>query len=318
MAGTLLVAATGGHLEQLFRISRRLTPRIEEFEWVTHHDQQSTSLLAGHRVHTIPYIPPRGVKEAVSTMGRARTILAAGEFERVVSTGAGIAVPFFCVARSRGIPCHYIESAARADGPSLTGRIVSRMPGVRLYSQYSSWASGRWNYRGSLFDAFNARETPDRPIRKVVVTLGTMRTYAFRRLLDRLLTVLPEVLEEDADVLWQVGSTDDSGLSGVVRPNVPNAELRQAMSEADLVIAHAGIGSAITALELGQRPMLVPRRLHHHEHVDDHQTLIARELAQRDLVVSRDASEITAEDLRRCARGRVTLSGDPIDFDLVH
>lgn len=317
MTGTLLVAATGGHLEQLFRISRRISPVADPVTWVTHEDSQSISLLVDQEVRTVPYIPPRGVRQVIGTLPGARTIIQGADCDRIVSTGAAIALPFFAIGLLHGIPCHYIESAARAEGPSLTGRIVSRMPGVRLYSQYRSWARGNWNYRGSLFDSFSATEGPDRPVRRVVVTLGTMRTFEFHRLLDRLRVVLPQVTTSDATVLWQTGVTPAVGLPGDVRASVPNVELRAAIAAADLVVAHAGIGSAITALELGKRPVLVPRRPEHEEHVDDHQGLIARELASRGLAVSCEADAVTATDLVRAARGEIDASTDSVPFELV-
>lgn len=314
---TLLVAATGGHLEQLFRISARFEPESGPITWVTHRDAQSESLLQGSDVRFVPYVPPRGYGQIMRQVPDAWRLIRKGVFDRVVSTGAGVALPFFLAARANGVPCHYIESAARADGPSLTGRIVSRVPGVNLYSQYSGWATGRWNYRGSLFDAFDVREHDDVPIRKVVVTLGTMRTYEFTRLVDRLKHILPDVMEPDADVLWQMGVTTADPGFGTVAASVPNAQLREAIGQADLVVAHSGIGSAITALELGKRPVLVPRRPVHGEHVDEHQELIAGELGRRDLAVRCEADQITAEDLRRAARGRVVEASERGPFALV-
>ncbi|WP_195908945.1 glycosyltransferase [Microlunatus sp. Gsoil 973] len=302
---TLLVAATGGHLEQLYRIRPRLVPECGEIQWVTHDDPQSRSLLAGERVTVVPYVPPRGYREIARNTPAAWKMIRNGHFDRVISTGAGVAIPFLAAARMSGVECHYIESAARADGPSVTGRIAARMPGVRLYSQYQAWAGGDWNYRGSLFDSFEPQETDAPQIRRVVVTLGTMRTYGFRRAVDHLLQLLPQVTDPGAEILWQVGVTDPDGISGDVRSSVPNAELRDAIGAADLVIAHAGIGSAITALELGKRPVLIPRRPQFNEHVDDHQSLIAGELGRRRLAVSAEADVLTTDDLIEAASARV-------------
>jgi UDP-N-acetylglucosamine--N-acetylmuramyl-(pentapeptide) pyrophosphoryl-undecaprenol N-acetylglucosamine transferase len=313
---TLLVAATGGHLEQLFRISGRFTPASGDVVWVTHDDAQSRSLLRDLTVHKVPYVPPRGYREVARVLPMAHRILRDGHFDRVVSTGAGVALPFFFAARARGLRCHYIESAARADGPSLTGRIVSRIPGVRLYTQYERWSTSKWNYRGSLFDRFEAAEVEPAPIKKVVVTLGTMRSYGFRRLVDQLLKVLPEVVEPEADILWQTGATPLEGIPGRVAASYPNVELRAAIADADLVVAHSGIGSALTALELGKRPVLVPRRPAFGEHVDEHQSLIARELSSRRLAVSCEADEVSVEDLRLAASGRVHTSDKQSAFAL--
>lgn len=314
---TLLVASTGGHLEQLWRLSRGFEPPSDGVVWVTHEDFQSRSLLADEDVRWVPYVPPRGYRQLVTTIPRARAILREQAYARVASTGAGLAVPFLLAARQMGIPAHYIESAARADGPSLSGRILQRVPGIHRYSQYEHWADHRWTYQGSLFDTFAVQEGEVPPIRRVVVTLGTMRTYGFRRLVDRLIALLPEVTEPDADILWQVGVTDPTGIPGRVSASVPGDELRAAIADADLVIAHSGIGSALTALEAGRRPVLVPRRSALGEHVDDHQELIAGELSQRDLAITAEADRLTADDLRRAAAGRVAAGSEGFRFPLV-
>lgn len=314
---TLLVAATGGHLEELYRIRTRLTPECGETQWVTHDDPQSRSLLAGEQVRFVPYVPPRGYREIARNIPTAWRMIRDGGYDRVISTGAGVAVPFLAVGRISGLDCHYIESSARAEGPSVTGRIAAKIPGVRLYSQYEAWAKGDWNYCGSWFDNFDVIRIAPPAIRRVVVTLGTMRTYRFRRAVDRLLKILPEILEPDAEVLWQLGATEAYGMGGNVRSTMPNAELRQAMAEADLVIAHSGIGSAITALELGKRPVLLPRRPQFNEHVDDHQALIADELHQRNLAVSAEADEVDADDLMRAASGKIVSRSFVKSFQLI-
>ncbi len=317
---TLLIASTGGHLEQLSRLRQRFTPESAGVRWVTFDDPQARSLLAGENVEYIRYVAPRDYVAVAANLRAARRILREHDIARVVSTGSGIALSFLPTARLAGIPCHYVESAARADGPSLTGRIASRVPGVALYSQYPSWAAGRWQYRGSLFDGYDAEPplpgSPVPPLRRVVVTLGTMRTYGFRRALTAVARVLPEVLAPDAEVLWQTGATDASGLDVDARKAVPASELHEAMATADLVIAHAGIGSALTALDLGRCPVLLPRRRHHGEHVDDHQLMIADELARRGLAVSRDPADLAAADLVRAMTTPVKADETARPFEL--
>lgn len=300
----LLVAATGGHLDELHRLRHRLIPAVRDADWVTFDDPQSRSLLAGERVHVARYVPPRGYRPAAANFLLALRVLRRGGYQRVVSTGSGIAVPFFLAARMRGLACHYIESAARAEGPSLTGRVVSRVPGVRVYTQYPEWADERWVCAGSLFDAYEPHPgaLPAAPIsgasaHRVVVTLGTMRTYGFRRALKNLVPVLNEVVALDAEILWQVGATDSRGFGIAARDRIPVEELQAAVADADLVVAHAGIGSALTALDHGKCPLLLPRRKAHGEHVDDHQEMIARRLAARGLAVAAEADEV---DARHC------------------
>jgi UDP-N-acetylglucosamine transferase subunit ALG13 len=89
------------------------------------------------------------------------------------------------------------------------------------------------------------------------------------------------------------------------------------MRSADVVVAHAGVGTAITALSAGKCPVLLPRRKRHGEHVDDHQVDIARALGSRGLAVVADADEVSMDDLALAASwgahdvGMPALSLDP-------
>lgn len=311
---TLLVASVGGHLEELWRLSARLRPASGVVEWATSPDAQVTSLLAGQRVHLLRYVPPRGYTEAARNVGRAVLILRSGHFDRIVTTGAGSAIPFMIAGRALGIPVHYIESAARAEGPSLTGKVAERIPGTRLYSQYVDWASPRWVFRGSVFDPIEVTEQPARTARRVVVTLGTMRTFGFRSAVEAVVRTLPGVAAPDMEVLWQVGATDCRGLEIEGRVAVPARELKAAIAEADLVIAHAGVGSALSALDSGKVPILLPRRARRGEHVDDHQLMIARSLADRGLAITADTDELTGSDLARAMCWRAVGAAGGQDF----
>lgn len=309
---TLLVASTGGHLKQLHRLHRRLRGVSGPFHWATFDTPQARSLLHGEGVDYVPFVGGRDPLNVARNVPLAMRILRERDVETVISTGSAVALPFFAVARARGIDCHYIESAARIAGPSLTGRLMMTVPGVHRYTQYRSWAGRRWRYGGSVFDAFEAgedRSPVEREIRRVVVTLGSYRGFGFRRLVERLIRILPP----EADVLWQTGETDVSDLPIDGRVAVPEAELSEAMREADAVVAHAGVGAALAACEVGKCPILVPRRSARGEHVDDHQTQIAAELSSRSLAQSVEADDLSFDHLLTASVRRVkTLSPAPL------
>jgi UDP-N-acetylglucosamine transferase subunit ALG13 len=306
---TLLVASTGGHLAELYDLAPRLGV-AEDCTWVTFDSPQSRSLLDGAEVIHVPPASSRDLVGAVRDLVAARRVLRSDRFTRVVSTGASVAASFFLPAMRSGVPCHYIESATRTLGPSLTGRMVARLPGTGLYTQYPAWAHGRWRYGGSIFDGYLARELPvGRPVSRVVVTLGT-QGYGFPRLLARLVQIIPA----SAEVLWQVGETRIPAMPAGARRQVPFAEMQQAMREADVVVTHAGVGSALTALRAGQRAIYVPRRRRYGEHVDDHQVEMARELDRRGLVLAREADEIDPADLADATRWTVSLRKEVAPF----
>ena len=125
--------------------------------------------------------------------------------------------------------------------------------------------------------------------------------FGFRRLLEQLVRVIPA----GTDVLWQVGYTDTSGLDIDARISLLSSELSRAMAGSDVVITHGGIGSAVSALMAGKRPVFVPRRKQFKEHIDDHQALIAAELDQRGLAFQAEADELQWEHIVRAASWRV-------------
>ena len=299
---TLLVASSGGHLAELHDLVPRLG--VQERRWVTFDSPQSRSLLAGEDVVHVPPAASRDLVGAVRDLVIARKMFRRRRYDQVISTGASVAMSFFVPATAAGVNCAYIESATRTHGPSLTGRMAARLPGVRMFTQYRSWADETWLYGGSIFDGFAAEPSGRRPVRKVVVTLGTHPRYTFPRLLARLVDVLPPGL----DVLWQVGATRIARMPADARVSVPVDEMRRAMREADVVVSHAGVGSALAAMQAGRRAMYVPRRRLHGEHVDDHQVAMARELQSRDLVLAREADEVTFVDLETAASWSVQAS----------
>jgi UDP-N-acetylglucosamine transferase subunit ALG13 len=300
---TLFVCSGGGHLKQLQLLRPRLGLAGSEVVWATFDTALSRSLLTKDEVVFIPYASPRDLAGTLRNANLARRLLRRRPFGAVISTGANPAVSFFLPARILGIPCHYIESATRTRGPSMTGRLLGLLPGVHLYTQYPKWATRRWLYRGSIFDNFVASPAPDgsAPIRRVVVTVGTNESYGFRRLFERLADILPA----DLEVLWQTGVTDTSNLSIRARQTVPAADLEAALRQADVVVAHAGTGSALAALEAGKCPILIPRQVEYGEHIDNHQADTAAELERRGLAVVRSAERLTMDDLRLAQRIRV-------------
>ena len=57
------------------------------------------------------------------------------------------------------------------------------------------------------------------------------------------------------------------------------AEFERELDLADVVIAHAGVGTLWSAIRLGHRPLVIPRRAALGEHVNDHQLDIAQEIS---------------------------------------
>ena len=297
----LLIATAGGHLSELVELAPRLGVDLRDATWVTFDTPQSRSLLAGRDVRFVDVVRSRDALGTLRATRRASSILGERRWECIVTTGAAIAAAFMPLARLRGIPTHYVESAARTTGPSVTGRIAHALPGVHCYTQYAQWSSRSWHAAGNVFDNFQLAAAPSPPaqLRRLLVTVGTM-PFPFDRLIARLDAILPP----DVDVTWQLGGSRTVPSRGTVVTTIGADELRELHRQADAVVAHAGVGSALMALDTGRVPILVPRLERHGEHVDDHQIAIAEHLAARGLARMVDAGELTLADLDAVAAGR--------------
>jgi len=301
---TALIATTGGHLTQLVGLAERIQPGADTV-WVTHANEQSTSLLADSDVEYVPYIGVRDMRGVLRSVRHARSLYRRRRPVRAVSTGSGIALGYLPYLAARGVECHYIESAARVTGPSLTGRVLRWVPGVRTYTQYRHWSGTRWLYGGSGFDAYEPVPV-ERPLGdrlRVVVTVGTAAEFPFRRLVVALAALLGPGggLEEAAgvpvEVLWQTGCTPVDDLPIQATPFLPAADLIAALAAADIVVSHAGTGSALANLAAGRLAVMVSRSAAYGEAGDDHQHQLAEELSRRGLAVHRACDAITAQDL---------------------
>jgi UDP-N-acetylglucosamine--N-acetylmuramyl-(pentapeptide) pyrophosphoryl-undecaprenol N-acetylglucosamine transferase len=308
----LFVASAGGHLLELLELSSRLPDSGTDGVWVTFEGAQSRSLLAGRKVIYVKPSAPRDYRALAEHGLSAKRILGKQTFTQVFSTGSGVAIPFMAVARAKGIACHYIESATRIFGPSLTGRAVNVIPGVHCYTQHSSWSGRGWKFIGSIFDNFEVESRPSAPLRRIVVTVGSSEQFGFRRLIDRVAEILPEGVE----ALWQTGSTDVTDFPHPTVPLLPALELMAQMQSAEAVVAHAGVGTAFTAMLSGKVPILVPRLSGQHEHIDDHQIEIAAELDRLGLALSRNVEELSVADLECASASTVLCRSDPVKLVL--
>ncbi|MGH4023639.1 MAG: glycosyltransferase [Pseudonocardiaceae bacterium] len=320
---TLFLATIGGHLTQLAELSNRVPPDGAPV-WVTNASEQSTSMLAGQDVQYVPYVGVRSVGGVLRCVPAARRLMNSRRFTRAVSTGSAIALGYLPYLAARGVECHYIESATRVRGPSLTGRLLQWIPGIRTYTQYPHWANERWRYGGSVFDGYQAVEAEREPgiDLRVVVTVGAATEYPLRRLFERLAPLLAvdgplhRATGLAPTVLWQTGDTPVEDLP--IRPTryLPATDLVTALRAADIVVSHAGTGSALAILDSGRFPVLVPRDPERGEAGDNHQLQLASELSRRGLALPRQAGAITVDDLLTTLSWTVRRTRTPPPFTL--
>jgi UDP-N-acetylglucosamine:LPS N-acetylglucosamine transferase len=118
---TLLVGSSGGHLAQL----HQLRPWWERHDrmWVTFLKPDALSLLAGERIAWAHQPTTRNIPNMLRNLKLSWKILRSYRPDVVVSTGAGVAFPFFVTAKLLGIKTVYLEVYDRIDSRTVTGRL---------------------------------------------------------------------------------------------------------------------------------------------------------------------------------------------------
>jgi UDP-N-acetylglucosamine:LPS N-acetylglucosamine transferase len=117
----LLVCSSGGHLLLLHQL--RPWWKGHERSWVTFRKTDAESLLPGESVDWAFHPTQRNIPNLLRNMRVAWRVLRRERPDIIVSTGAGVALPFFLLAKPLGIKTVFIEAYERLDRPSLTGRL---------------------------------------------------------------------------------------------------------------------------------------------------------------------------------------------------
>ena len=117
----LLVCSSGGHLLLL----HQLRPWWERHDrsWVTFDKTDARSLLDGERLDWAHHPTQRNIPNLFRNLLLAWRVLRRERPDVLVSTGAGVAFPFFLLGKPLGIKTVYVEAYERMDRASLTGRL---------------------------------------------------------------------------------------------------------------------------------------------------------------------------------------------------
>jgi hypothetical protein len=115
-----LVGSSGGHLVQL----HALEPvwRAHDRAWVTFDTPDARSLLARERTYWAHHPTNRNLPNLLRNFAVAWRVLRAERPTVLVSSGAGVAIPFFVLGRLFGAKLVYLEVYDRIDSATLSGR----------------------------------------------------------------------------------------------------------------------------------------------------------------------------------------------------
>jgi UDP-N-acetylglucosamine transferase subunit ALG13 len=121
----------------------------------------------------------------------------------------------------------------------------------------------------------------------IFVTVGSADPF------DRLVGAAAALAQIDSEVVVQRGRSDVAGAGATYYDFLPYARVAELVGSSRAVVCHAGVGSVLTCLLQGRRPVVVPRLKRLGEAVDDHQVAFAARLAADGLVtLVRDVEEL--------------------------
>lgn len=153
-------------------------------------------------------------------------------------------------------------------------------------------------------------EIPDRV--SIFVTVGTELPF------DRLIGAVDAwagARGRGDEVFAQIGVTVDAPEHFASSPTLEAATFRRLFESADLIVAHAGMGTILGALERARPLVVVPRRAELGEHRNDHQLATTQQLDELGLInVVNDEHDLTSylDDPGSVPRhGPIGTSADP-------
>jgi UDP-N-acetylglucosamine:LPS N-acetylglucosamine transferase len=144
----LLVASPGGHLLQMLA----LEPAWSDLErvWVTLNSTDVEYLLQDEDVVYGHGPTPRNIPNFFRNLRLAWRVLRDEDPGVVVSTGAGLAFPFFLLGRLQRRRLVYVESITRVERLGLTGKLVYPLADA-FFVQWDSLAGlRRARFHGSV------------------------------------------------------------------------------------------------------------------------------------------------------------------------
>jgi beta-1,4-N-acetylglucosaminyltransferase len=146
----LLVCSAGGHLLQLTLLSAAWQGMSHA--WVT-LEREDARMLSGERVYYAHGPTERNIPNLIRNIGFAWNLTRRLRPKAIVTTGAGLAVPFAWVGRAHGAKIVFIESLTRINEPSVSYRLIRPVTN-RVYMQWPELAAvvRKARYAGNVLE----------------------------------------------------------------------------------------------------------------------------------------------------------------------
>jgi UDP-N-acetylglucosamine--N-acetylmuramyl-(pentapeptide) pyrophosphoryl-undecaprenol N-acetylglucosamine transferase len=273
-----IVASLGGHMALL----EALEPAFEDLDstWVTSAGVRAEQLRReGRRVEVIPRLDRSSL--SLSAVAAIVRLAVRERPEIVITSGAGLAVPFCLAARVLGARILFAETMARVTSPSMSGRLISRFSDD-VFVQWPEVASGYRRATVCKPILLEERHTAQSSTSGTFVTFGS-HSQPFPRLMRVLEASVREGLLP-RPITVQTGANESVEWADKCVSFVFPDEFEELIGRSALIVTHGGAGAIATAIKAGKKPIVAARRGDLGEHVDDHQRQLVQRLRSLDLI----------------------------------
>lgn len=285
-----IVCSPGGHLIESLALLDAFKSR-EELILITHQEKFEINLPEMKKIYFLKNLL---IKKVNSTNTTKKFYLIISMFylfikeffiilnekpDIIISTGSEIAIPAFLIAKMLKIESIFVESLTRIEKLSGTGKILLPISSNFLV-QWPQLAEKYDNaiYKGNIL---KSRENTKKIHSKgfIFVTVGTAS-------FDRLVILCDNIAKFIEDkVIIQRGRTNYKPKNADYFDFTKNfTEFNDLISEAKVVISHAGVGTILNVLDKNTPLIVVPRIKSNKEHIDDHQLELSNHLEEYSII----------------------------------
>jgi len=148
-----LVSSTGGHLSEL----KKIVPAIKDYEffYATEYSEIRKDLSLEKKTYFLKQQDRKNfflVFYLIKNLAKSLFIILKERPKIIISTGAGVILPICIIGKIFGAKIVYIESFAKINMPSITGKIIYQLADV-FYVQWETMLDcyPKAKYRGALF-----------------------------------------------------------------------------------------------------------------------------------------------------------------------
>lgn len=134
----------------------------------------------------------------------------------------------------------------------------------------------------------------------IFVVVGTQKFQLNRLLKEIDVQIEKGIIKEE--VFAQIGNSDYQPKHYKFKKFIDKDEFEKTMEECTILITHSGVGTIISGLNHSKPVIVYPRLKKYNEHVDDHQTEIAKSFSEMNYVLlcneNDDLSNLLEEALK--------------------